>query len=173
MKKALLKSIRVLLVAAGLCVGANAWGNVTPVSQDYSDSEVALDWTSGNTGRYTVSHRPNHQQLFAQALHALDHGEPTWFDDVQTRQIIDYNRRFQQRTPAEQFFGDCFRPAVGTDEPGAQWMSASALFQAVRAKVGGSLQVSSLLKFGRALANMPGLQRRVTNQNTQYLVVKL
>ena len=60
-----------------------------------------------------------------------------------------------------------------TDEPGAQWMSASALFQAVRAKVGGSLQVSSLLKFGRALANMPGLQRRVTNQNTQYLVVKL
>ena len=52
-------------------------------------------------------------------------------------------------------------------------MSASALFQVVRAKVGSSLQVSSLLKFGRVLANMPGLQRRVTNQNTQYLVVKL
>ena len=145
--------------------------NLTDVLSDPTGSRRFL--AVELTGPIDVSHRPNHQQLFAQALHALDHGEPTWFDDVQTRQIIDYNRRFQQRTPAEQFFGDCFRPAVGTDEPGAQWMSASALFQAVRAKVGGSLQVSSLLKFGRALANMPGLQRRVTNQNTQYLVVKL
>ena len=46
----LLKS---LLVAAGLLVGgANAWGDVTPVLQDYSGG--VADWTSGNTGRYTV-----------------------------------------------------------------------------------------------------------------------
>ena len=44
---------KTLLVAALLMVGANAWAVVTPVSQDYS-SGVA-DWTSGNTGRYTVS----------------------------------------------------------------------------------------------------------------------
>ena len=48
----LLKSMKTLLVAAGLCVGANAWADVTPVSQDYSDATA--DWTSGNTGRYTV-----------------------------------------------------------------------------------------------------------------------
>ena len=125
------------------------------------------------TGPIDVSRRPNHRQLFAQALDALDHGEPTWFDERQTQQIIESNRRYQQRSPAEQFFGDLFRPALSPDEPGAQWMSASALFQAVRAKVGGSLQVSSLQRFGRALSNMPGLQRRVTNQNTQYLVLKL
>ena len=145
--------------------------NLTDVLSDPTGSRRFL--AVELTGPIDVSHRPNHQQLFAQALHALDQGEPTWFDDVQTRQIIDYNRQFQLLSPAEQFFGDCFRPAVSPDEPGARWMSASALFQVVRAKVGSSLQVSSLLKFGRALANMPGLQRRVTNQNTQYLVVKL
>lgn len=145
--------------------------NLTDVLSDPTGSRRFL--AVELTGPIDVSHRPNHQQLFAQALAALDHGEPTWFDDVQTQQIMDYNRQFQLLSPAEQFFGDCFRPAVSPDEPGARWMSASALFQVVRAKVGSSLQVSSLLKFGRVLANMPGLQRRVTNQNTQYLVVKL
>ncbi len=144
--------------------------NLTDVLSDPTGSRRFLGVEL--TGPIDVGHQPNHRQLYAQALDALDRGEPTWFDDVQTQQIIDYNRQFQQRTPAEQFFGDCFRPALGPDEPGAEWMSASSLFQAVRARVGSSLQVSSLQKFGRALANMPGLQRRVTNQNTQYLVVK-
>ena len=145
--------------------------NLTDVLSDPTGSRRFL--AVELTGPIDVSHRPNHQQLFAQALYALDHGEPTWFDEEQTQQIMDYNRRFQLLSPAEQFFGDCFRPAISPDEPGAQWMSSSALFRAVRAKVGSSLQVSTLQKFGRALANMPGLQRRVTNQNTQYLVVKL
>ena len=43
---------KTLLAAAGLCVGASAWADVTPVSQDYSDATA--DWTSGNTSRYTV-----------------------------------------------------------------------------------------------------------------------
>lgn len=144
--------------------------NLTDVLSDPTGSRRFLSVEL--TGPIDVSRRPNHRQLFAQALDALDRGEPTWFDEVQTQQIMDYNRQFQQRTPAEQFFGDLFRPALSPDEPGAQWMSTSALFQAVRAQVGSSLQVSSLQKFGRALANMPGLYRRVTNQNTQYLVVK-
>ena len=125
------------------------------------------------TGPIDVSHRPNHQQLYAQALDALDKGEPTWFDEAETQQIMDYNRRFQQQSPAEQFFTDCFRPASSPDEPGAEWMSASSLFQEVRNRVGSSLKVNSLLKFGRTLANMPGLQRRITRSNTQYLVVRL
>ena len=145
--------------------------NLTDVLSDPTGSRRFLGVEL--TGPIDVSRRPNHRQLFAQALDALDRGEPTWFDEVQTQQIMDYNRQFQQRTPAEQFFGDLFRPALSPDEPGAQWMSASALFQAVRAQVGSSLQISSLQKFGRALANIPGLHRRVTNQNTQYLVVKL
>ena len=145
--------------------------NLTDVLSDPTGSRRFLGVEL--TGPIDVSRRPNHRQLFAQALDALDRGEPTWFDEAQTQQIMDYNRQFQQRTPAEQFFGDLFRPALSPDEPGAQWMSASALFQTVRTQVGSSLQISSLQKFGRALANIPGLHRRITNQNTQYLVIKL
>ena len=144
--------------------------NLTDVLSDPTGSRRFL--AVELTGPIDVSHLPNHRQLFAQALAALDRGEPTWFDEVQTQQIMDYNRQFQLLGPAEQFFGDLFRPAVRLGEPGAQWMSASDLFQQVRAKVGSSLHVSNLQRFGRTLANMPELLRRVTNQNTQYLVVK-
>lgn len=41
-----------LLIAIAMLTGSNAWADVTPVSQDYSDG--VADWTSGNTGRYTV-----------------------------------------------------------------------------------------------------------------------
>ena len=44
--------MKTLFVAAGLCVGQSVWATVTPVSQDYSSGTA--DWTSGNTGRYTV-----------------------------------------------------------------------------------------------------------------------
>jgi len=49
MKKITLKT---LLVSALLGMSGSAWADVTPVSQDYSDG--VADWTSGNTGRYTV-----------------------------------------------------------------------------------------------------------------------
>ncbi len=44
--------LRTLLAAVCLLVGTSAWADVTPVSQDYSSGTA--DWTSGNTGRYTV-----------------------------------------------------------------------------------------------------------------------
>lgn len=45
-----------LLTAAFLVGGGNfAWADVTPFSQDYESDGVGADWTSGNTGRYTVS----------------------------------------------------------------------------------------------------------------------
>ena len=50
MKKKLLKSMRVLLVAAGLCTGANAWADdyLTLYSQDYSNVDTYNQyWTTG------------------------------------------------------------------------------------------------------------------------------
>ena len=43
---------KTLLIAAMLFVGQNVWGDITPVSKDYSDG--VADWTSANTERYTV-----------------------------------------------------------------------------------------------------------------------
>lgn len=55
MKKKLLNSMRVLLVAVLLGVGASAWAQVTPYSNDYEGDTPNVDWTSAITGRYTVT----------------------------------------------------------------------------------------------------------------------
>ena len=45
---------KTLLVAAGLCVGESAWGDVTPYSNNYEDATPNVDWVSKLTDRYTV-----------------------------------------------------------------------------------------------------------------------
>ena len=51
MKKNLLKS---LLLTLMVLVGGNAWAQSPYFSQDYEGDGVTADWTSANTGRYTV-----------------------------------------------------------------------------------------------------------------------
>ena len=120
------------------------------------------------TGPIDVSHLPNHEQLFAQALQALDSRERYYFDEEQTQQILESNRQFQQHTPAELFFHDVFEAAA--DATDGKWLSASAIFSFLRKQAGSSLCVSSLNHFGRTLANIPGIERKRTSRGTEYLV---
>ena len=65
MKKKLLKSMRVLLVAAGLCVGANAWADAPVSGSDYLIKNV-------QTGYYLVGG-------IDWGTHACLHKMPQWF----------------------------------------------------------------------------------------------
>ena len=121
------------------------------------------------TGPIDVSRRPNHVQLYAQALAALDAHEPSWFDDNQTRQIIEHNRGFQQLPPAEQFFRDLFEPAAEGDE-GAEWLTATAIFSRIREEAGNVLSEKSLVGIGRMLSNMSNLVRKRAKEGSIYLV---
>ena len=121
------------------------------------------------TGPINVSTPPNYEQLYAQAMRALHQHEPYYFGPSETQVIQEWNRRFSVKTAAEQFFLDYFEPA--TDEKDGQWISASAIFSYLKEEVGVSLlKPISLPVFGRKLTNLPGLQKRVTKYNTEYLV---
>ena len=121
------------------------------------------------TGPIDVSTPPNYEQLYAQAMRALHQHESYYFGPTETQEIQEWNRRFSMKTPAEQFFLDYFEPA--TDEKDGQWISASAIFSYLKEEVGVSLlKPVSLPVFGRKLTNLPGLQKRVTKYNTEYLV---
>ena len=120
------------------------------------------------TGPIDVSCRPNHEQLFAQALDALDHHEPHFFNEEQTQEIIESNRRYQQRTPAEQYFNDCFE--VARDEHEGQFLTSSAIFAHIKKVAGADLRLSSLNHFGRILSNLPEIVRKRTKNGTEYLV---
>jgi hypothetical protein len=120
------------------------------------------------TGPIDVSRRPNHEQLFAQALDALDHHEPHFFNEEQTQEIIESNRRYQQRTPAEQYFNDCFE--IAKDEKNGMYLTSSAIFAHIKKVAGADLRLSSLNHFGRILSNMPEIVRKRTKNGTEYLV---
>ena len=120
------------------------------------------------SGPIDVSRHPNHEQLFAQALTALDNRERYYFDEEQTQQILESNRQFQQLTPAEQYFHDCFEPAKS--EADGQWLTASAIFAHVKKLAGSDLRLNSLNHFGRTLSNIPDIERKRTAKGTEYLV---
>jgi hypothetical protein len=120
------------------------------------------------SGPIDVSHRPNHEQLFAQALHALDHHEPHFFNEEQTQQIMESNRQYQLLTPVEQYFNDYFE--VAKDESEGQYLMASAIFAHIKKMVGDDLRLNSLFSFGRTLTNMPEMIKKRTKNGTEYLV---
>lgn len=123
------------------------------------------------TGPIDVSTPPNHEQLYAQAMHALSRHEPCYFGPEATQQIMESNRQFNVKSAAEQFFLDYFEPA--TEGQDGEWISASAIYNALKDKVGVSLlRPSSLSVFGRTLSNIPNLQKRQTKHNTEYFVVR-
>ena len=56
------------------------------------------------TGPIDVSQLPNYEQLYAQALAALQAGEKTYFDAEQTKLIMASNRKFEVISPVDQYF---------------------------------------------------------------------
>ena len=141
--------------------------NQTDVLADPSGSRRFLSVEL--TGPIDVSTPPNYVQLYAQAMQALHRHEPYFFGHEETQQIIEWNKRFSVKTAAEQFFFDYFEPAKNTDE--GQWMSATAIFEYLKQKVGVSmLKPLNVSHFGRKLSAIPGLKKHITCTNTTYLV---
>ena len=122
-------------------------------------------------GPIDVSTPPNYEQIYAQAMHALAQHKPYFFGPEETQRIMEWNSQFSTKTAAEQFFADYFEPALNEQE--GTWTSASAIFEMLKQKVGVTLlKPTTVSAFGRCLANLPGLQRRVTRNNTEYLIME-
>lgn len=123
------------------------------------------------TGPIDVSRRPNYTQLFAQALEALDNGEKGYFDISETKQIMEWNTKYQVEQPAEQCFLECF--GITDNENGGVYLTAAAIFNELKQRYGSAMIGNSLLSFGRKLKNINGLKHRRTAKGTEYLVVRL
>ena len=141
--------------------------NQTDVLADPSGSRRFLSVEL--TGPIDISTPPNYEQLYAQAMQALHQHELYYFGPIETQQILEWNKRFSVKTAAEQFFFDYFEPA--TDESEGKWFSPSAILSFLKEKVGVSLlKPTNAATFGRRLSNMPGLKKRETRSNTEYLL---
>lgn len=148
-----------------------ATSNMTDILSDPSGNRrfIGIELTAP----IDTSRVPDHRQLFAQALQLLRNGRRSWFDKAETEQIMLWNRRYEIQEPADQYFSLCFSVADDPLDPSAEWLSTAEIFDVIKQKVGSSLQVNTLIAFGRKLANMPGMRRRKCETCTRYLVKRV
>ena len=99
-----------------------------------SNMEDILSDPSGNrrflgvelTGPIDVSQLPNYEQLYAQALAALQAGEKTYFDAEQTKLIMASNRKFEVISPVDQYFNLYFD--LTDDAKLGEYLTANKVF---------------------------------------------
>ena len=143
-----------------------------------SNMEDILSDPSGNrrflgvelTGSIDVSQLPNYEQLYAQALAALQAGEKTYFDAEQTKLIMASNRKFEVISPVEQYFNLYFD--LTDDAKLGEYLTAAEIFQELKSHIGSSVKLSNLICFGRKLSQMPSIHRKRFNDGMRYLVVR-
>ncbi len=145
-----------------------ATSNMTDILADPSGNRRFLGVEL--TGPIDVSGRLNYEQLYAQAMQALEQGEKSYFDAAETAVIMQSNRQFEQVSPIKQCFLEVFEPTNDVEK--GEYLMAAAIFDVLKQKFGSSLQVSSLQKFGRELQNIEGLTSKKTRFGTEYLVVR-
>ncbi len=122
------------------------------------------------TGPIDVSVRPNYQQLFAQALSALNNGEKSYFDAQQVKLIMKSNSQFEIIQPIDQYFLLYFE--LVENEKEGDYLTAAEIFDYLKKQIGSSLKVNSLMGFGRKLANMSALKHKRFADGMKYLVKK-
>ncbi len=143
-----------------------------------SNMEDILSDPSGNrrflgvelTGPIDVSQLPNYEQLYAQALAALQAGEKTYFDAEQTKLIMASNRKFEVISPVDQYFNLYFD--LTDDAKQGEYLTAADIFQELKSHIGSSVKLSNLISFGRKLSQMPSIHRKRFNDGMRYLVVR-
>lgn len=145
-----------------------ATSNMTDILADPSGNRRFLGVEL--TGPIDVSGRLNYEQLYAQAMQALEHGEKSYFDAKETAIIMQSNKQFEQISPIKQCFLEVFEPT--NDLKKGEYLTTAAIFDILKQKFGSSLQVSSIQRLGRELQNIEGLQSKKTRFGTEYLVVR-
>ena len=122
------------------------------------------------TGPIDVSVRPNYQQLFAQALSALNNGEKSYFDAQQVKLIMKSNSQFEIIQPIDQYFQLYFE--LVDNEKEGDYLTAAEIFDYLKKQIGSSIKINSLMGFGRKLANMSELKHKRFADGMKYLVKK-
>ena len=92
----------------------------------------------------------NYSQLYAQAVHAVMHGERYWLDDTDEAILKESNEEFRQVSPLEHLFLSRFSIASLEEEEG-EWMMAMDVFNHLQAGTREKLPIGKLSHLGRLL----------------------
>ena len=111
-----------------------------------------------------------HEQLYAQVVAEIRHGEPTFFSHEEEAEIEEHNRSFYRQSPLAEAFHRSF--TFAEDDDNAQWISATEIFETLKRDSRRALQGLKMTGLGRQLRRM-GIPKKRTAQGMFYGVKKL
>lgn len=112
----------------------------------------------------------DYEQLYAQAMYELEHGERYWFDQADEMIMIENNREFEQNTPEEQLFYRNFRAAEPKEE--GEWLSAVEIMQDIQRNTAIPMSIKRANAFGRILRKLEIPAKRMRN-GTFYHIIRV
>lgn len=121
-------------------------------------------------GTIDTSKAIDYEQLYAQAMYELDHGERYWFDQNEERIMTENNREFEQVSLEEQLFYRYFRPVK--EEEDGEWLSPAEILEDIKKNSAIPLSNKRVSVFGRILRKHEIPSKRVRS-GTVYHVAKL
>ena len=89
----------------------------------------------------------NYQQMYAQAVWEINHGEQYWFDNDDEREIVEHNTKYQTHTSVDEILNSFF---VAAEHKKECFMTATEIQQQLRKQLM-TVDVPTLSKLGRAL----------------------
>ena len=122
------------------------------------------------TGVIDTNKPIDYDQLYAQAMSELEHGERYWFDEEEEKIMMENNREFEQNTPEEQLFYRYFRVAEATEE--GEWLAPTEIMETIRQSSSIPLSVKRVNAFGRILRKLEIPARHMRN-GTFYHVIRM
>lgn len=91
----------------------------------------------------------DYQQLYAQAMYEIYHGERYWFDDKDEAILTQANREFEQTPPAIQLFYHYFKAAKEDGE--GEYLSPVEILDYLQKRTTITLSSGKAYHFGRLL----------------------
>lgn len=112
----------------------------------------------------------DYEQLYAQAMYEIYHGERYWFDDKDEEILTRNNREFEQTPPAIQLFYHYFK-ASGEEKEG-EYLSPVEILDYLQKRTSITLSTGKAYHFGRLLQK-EGIPSKHTNKGTVYRVIRV
>ena len=121
------------------------------------------------TGVIDTTQPIDYEQLYAQAMHEIYHGERYWFDSEDEKIMTENNREFEQTPAILQLFHQYFKGAQKEGE--GEYLSPMEILNYLQKKSSIPLSSSKVYHFGRLLQKC-GIPSKHTYKGTLYQVVK-
>ena len=100
------------------------------------------------TAPIDTSYKPNYEALYGQAYSLIIKGDIQWyFDADEVKEVMAHNEQYQILPPAVQYFNEYFEAAE--DEGDGEWMTPTAIYDALRSVAGSGLKANGVSTFGK------------------------